>query len=222
MITKKFQSLAKEVKRFLKGESSGHDFYHAERVFNNARYIQKQEGGDSIVVGAASLIHDICRPWEKKTGKLHFGKEALEIIKGVLQRSGIEDGKIQPILNVVELHDIYDWTNRIENKSTELQIVQDADNLDAIGAIGIGRTFAFGGAYGRQMYIPGENLTFTKDFVEDPDKRTSTIAHFHEKLLKLEKNMNTKTGIKLAKQRHKVIEDFLKQFFNEWEGRFEK
>lgn len=221
MITNEFQLLAKEVQKFLENESSGHDFYHAGRVFNNARYIQKKEGGDNIVVGASALVHDICRPWEKKTGKLHFGAEALKIIKGVLQKSSVPENKIQPILDVVKLHDIYDWTQKMKSKSIELQIVQDADNLDAIGAIGIGRTFAFGGVYGRQMYIPGENLKFTKDFVEDPDNRTSTIAHFYEKLLKLKENMNTKTGIKLAQRRHKIMEDFLKQFFNEWNGKFE-
>ena len=221
MITQEFQSLAKEVQNFLVGESSGHDFYHAERVFNNAIYIQRYEGGDIAFIGSAALVHDICRPWEKKTGKLHFGKEALEIIRKVLKKSGMPEVKIQSVLDVVELHDIYDWTEKMKNKSIELEVVQDADNLDAIGAIGIGRTFAFGGANGRQMYTPGENLTFTNDFVEDPNHRTSTIAHFYEKLLKLKENMNTKTGIQLAEQRHKVMEDFLNQFFNEWEGKFE-
>ncbi len=220
MITKEFHQLANNVKRFLENESSGHDFYHAERVFNNASHIQKYEGGNSFVISAAALVHDICRPWEKKTGKLHFGKEALVIIEGVLHKSNVPADKVKPILGVVELHDIYDWTEKIKNKSIELQVVQDADNLDAIGAIGIGRTFAFGGVHGRPMYIPGESLTFTNDFVENPSHKTSTIAHFYEKLLKLKKNMNTKTGVKLAEQRHKIMEDFVEQFLNEWEGRF--
>lgn len=220
MIAKEFHQLAENVRGFLENESSGHDFYHAERVYNNAIHIQKYEGGDLFVIGSAALVHDICRPWEKKTGKLHFGKEALVIIEGVLHKSDVPEDKIKPILDVVELHDIYDWTEKIKNKSIELQIVQDADNLDAIGAIGIGRTFAFGGTYARPMYIPGESLSFTKDFVEDPNHRTSTIAHFYEKLLKLKQNMNTKTGIRLAEQRHKIMEDFVSQFLDEWEGRF--
>lgn len=221
MIDTKFEKLVEEVKSFLEDESSGHDFYHAERVYNNAIYIQSKEGGDKFVIGASALVHDICRPWEKKTGKPHFGPEALEIIKEVLHKAEVDTTKIEAILKVVELHDIYDWTEKMDDKSIELQVVQDADNLDAIGAIGIARTFAFGGHYQRPMYIPGENLDFDKDFVEDPNHRTSTIAHFYEKLLKLKENMNTTTGVKLGEQRHQVMQDFLDQFFNEWEGKYD-
>ncbi|MDD4135639.1 MAG: HD domain-containing protein [Candidatus Shapirobacteria bacterium] len=220
MITNEFNQLADNVKKFLENESSGHDFYHAKRVFNNANHIQKYEGGDKLIIGSAALVHDICRPFEKKTGKSHFGKEALTIIENVLHKSNLPEDKIKPILEIIELHDIYDWTEKNKNKSIELQIVQDADNLDAIGAIGIGRTFAFGGANSRPMYIPGENLTFTKDFIDNPNCTTSTIAHFYEKLLKLKQNMNTKTGIRIAEQRNQVMENFLKQFFDEWNGNF--
>lgn len=215
-----FSKLSERVKSFLEEESSGHDFYHAERVFNTALHIQKKEGGDKYVIGAAALVHDICRPWEKKTGKSHFGDEALEIIKGVLEKAEAPGDKILSTLDVVSLHDIYDWTDKIKNKSLELQIVQDADNLDAIGAIGIARTFAFGGAHGLSIYNPGENLDFEKDFVEDPKHRTSTIAHFYEKLLKLKNNMNTKTGKELSEYKHKIMTDFLKEFFAEWESKF--
>lgn len=97
-----------------------------------------------MVIGAASLVHDICRPWEKKTGKSHFGDEALEIIRGVLDGvADLADEQKEQILYVVKLHDIYDRDRPIE-KTIELQVVQDADNLDAIGALGIGRTFTFG------------------------------------------------------------------------------
>jgi uncharacterized protein len=219
MIESKFSELSKRVKKFLESESSGHDYYHAERVFNVSKYLVKKEGGDGVVVGAASLVHDICRPWEKKTGKSHFGPEALEIIREVLKKSKISSSKIVPIIKVVELHDIYDWTNKIGDKTLELKIVQDADNLDAIGAIGIARTFAFGGSHGLSLYNPGENLEYDKDFIDDPNHRTSTIAHFYEKLLKLRENMNTKTGIDLANKRHKIMEDFLEDFFNEWESK---
>lgn len=216
-----FLKLADQVKVFLEKESSGHDFYHAERVFNNALYIQKYEGGDRYVIGVSALVHDICRPWEKETGKSHFGPEALEIVKGVLEKSDISGVMIDPILEVVSLHDIYDWTEKMKDKSIELQIIQDADNLDAIGAIGIARTFAFGGSHGLSMYNPGENLTFDKDFIEDPNHRTSTIAHFYDKLLKLKENMNTPTGKRLGDQRHKIMTDFLDEFFAEWEGKFD-
>ncbi len=94
--------------------------------------------------------------------------------------------------------------------------MQDADNLDAIGAMGIGRAFAFGGAKGLDMYIPGENLDFSADYVEDPNEKKSTIAHFYEKLLKIAENMNTQTGKQLAAPRHAIMEVFLQQFFAEW------
>lgn len=216
MTTNKHTKLKKEVQHFLSQESSGHDYHHAVRVYNNAHTLQSQEGGDLEIIGAAALVHDICRPWEKKTGKLHFGPEALEIIKNVLIKANISANKIESVLEVVAYHDIYDWSEKIEKKSIELQIVQDADNLDAIGAMGIARTFAFGGAYGLSLYNPGENLDFDTDFVENPNNRKSSIAHFYEKLLRLKENMNTKTGRKLAKKRHDFMENFLTQFFNEW------
>jgi len=122
------------------------------------------------------------------------------------------------ILDVIAKHDIYDWSEKDSSKSIELRIVQDADNLDAIGAIGVGRTFKFGGAHNNPMYIPDENLNFEEDFVED-GTTTSTIAHFHEKLLKLKDNMNTPTGINLAEGRHQFMLDFVDQFLNEWKGK---
>lgn len=213
-----FVPVLEQVKEFLGSESSGHDTEHALRVFNLAMHIQALEGGDQYVIGVAALTHDICRPWEKKTGKSHFGPEALGIVKGVLYKAQVQTDKIEPILQVIAEHDLYDWSNPNPNKSLELQIVQDADNLDALGAIGIARTFAFGGSHGLTMYEPGENLAFDQDFVEDPNHRTSTIAHFYDKLLKIKDHMNTSAGKKLAEKRHQIMEDFLEQFFKEWKG----
>lgn len=207
--------LKEKVGEFLSKDSSGHDYSHAERVLNHALAIQKIEGGDLTVISCAALVHDICRPWEKETGKLHFGPEALEIIKKVLQESQIQEEVIPQILDVVAKHDIYDWSDK-EEKSVELKIIQDADNLDALGAIGIARCFAFGGANGLDIYRSGENLKFDKDFEEDPNYRTTSIAHFYDKLLKLKDNMNTETGKKLVKPKHKFMESFLEQFFEEW------
>lgn len=215
-----FKKLHQQVEQYLQQESSGHDIYHADRVFKSALYIQSYEGGDEYIIGAAALVHDICRPWEKKTGKSHFGPEALQIIRQVLTNSQVNVNIIEPVLEVVKRHDIYDWSDESSQKSIELQIVQDADNLDAIGAIGIARTFAFGGAHGSIMYYPGENLNFTNDFVDDPHHKTSTIAHFYEKLLKLKDHMNTGTGKRIAVSRHQIMVDFLDQFFSEWEGTF--
>jgi len=214
-----FSELEKYVQEFLGKDSSGHDFYHCQRVMNSALVLQeKEQRGDRYIIGVAALVHDICRPWEKKTGKSHFGAEALDIIKDILVRAHVKAEKINDILHVVSLHDIYDWSVK-QDKSIELQIVQDADNLDAIGAIGIGRTFAFGGSNGLTMYHPGESLVFEKDFIDDPSYRTTTIAHFYDKLLKLTENMNTPSGKVMAEGRHKYMEDFLAQFFAEWAGK---
>ena len=219
MNTELFDELKVLVKEFLEKDSSGHDYYHAERVFNSALTLQAEEGGNLVAIGCAALTHDICRPWEKETGKPHYGDEALEIIRNVLQRTNINSSDLDVTLEIIRYHDIYDWTDKMDNKSIELQVVQDADNLDAIGALGIARTFAFGGSHGLEMYVPGESLVFSEDFVEDPGHRTSTIAHFYEKLLKLKENMNTKTGLRLAAGRHLVMERFLEDFFEEWTGR---
>ncbi|HEY1096683.1 MAG TPA: HD domain-containing protein [Alphaproteobacteria bacterium] len=214
-----FAPIAERVKEFLGSDSTGHDFYHAERVFNNAMLLHaKEQRGDRDVIGIAAWVHDICRPWEKKTGKSHFGYEALEIIREVLESAGIAQDKIPAILDIVSLHDIYDWTAKIE-KTIELQIVQDADNLEALGAIGIARTFAFGGSANRPLYIPNENLEFENDFVDNPtDLGSSTIAHFYDKLLKLSQHMNTSSGKEVAAGRNAFMETFLAQFFAEWAG----
>jgi len=211
-----FLTIADKVRQVLSDSSCGHDYYHAERVFKNALQIQAEEhAGDRYVIGVAALVHDVCRPWEKETGKLHFGEEALERIGVLLEEVAIDSAAIPLILEIVRFHDIYDW-DESEEKSIELQIVQDADRLDAIGALGIARTFAFGGANGLVMYEPGENLNFEAAFVEDPSHRTTTVAHFYEKLLKLHTNMNTATGQALGAVRHERMEQFLKDFFAEW------
>ncbi len=215
-----FQPIADKVKSVLESESCGHDYYHAERVFKNALHIQAVENrGDRYVIGVAALAHDLCRPWEKKTGKSHFSEEALSIITEHLKVAAVPDASLPAIIEVIRYHDTYDWDTPM-SKSIELQIVQDADNLDAIGALGIARTFAFGGANGLLMYEPGENLDFKAAFIDNPNHRTTTIAHFYEKLLKLYDYMNTATGKKLGLVRHERMEHFLKDFFAEWNGEF--
>jgi uncharacterized protein len=215
-----FQPVADKVRAFLEAEACGHDYFHAERVFKNSLYIHAQENaGDRYIIGVAALAHDLCRPWEKQTGKSHFGEEALEIINATLSSVGVLDTHLPAIIEVIRYHDVYDWDNP-QPKSIELQIVQDADNLDAIGALGIARTFAFGGANGLQMYEPGENLDFAAAYIDNPNHRTTTIAHFYEKLLKLQDHMNTTTGKRLGHLRHERMEHFLTDFFAEWNGDF--
>jgi uncharacterized protein len=214
-----FDHLKEQVKSFLATDGSWHDYWHAVRVFNSALLLETLEWGNKVVIWSAALVHDICRPREKKTGKSHFGEEALQIIRGVLD--GVEEldkAQKDAIIKVVSLHDIYDRDNPGE-KSIELQIVQDADNLDAIGALGIGRTFAFGGTYHLPMHDPDLAYTYKELFEDIPGQHTpTTIGHFYEKLLKLAKYMNTASGKQLAQSRHQFMEQFLEQFFAEREG----
>jgi uncharacterized protein len=213
-----FNKAMQIMESFLSEDPTGHDQYHAIRVFNIAKQIHAKEEGNFLEIGISCIFHDLLRPWEKETGKSHSGKEALEIISKELDKLELNKEAKRNILEIIAKHDLYDWTEKDNNKSIELQIVQDADNIDAIGAIGIGRTFSFGGAYHRPMYIPNENLDFTKDF-EGNGEQTSTVAHFYEKLFKLSENMNTKTGKEMAEKRHIFMEEFLEQFFKEWEGK---
>ncbi|MCA9386347.1 HD domain-containing protein [Candidatus Dojkabacteria bacterium] len=214
-----FEKIKSRVKNVLGTTSADHDYHHALRVFNLANTLQKTEGGDMIIIGCAALAHDYCRPWEKETGKPHFGDEALKIIdKEVLKDLDLTSIQIGQILEVIAKHDIYDWSEKDTSKSLELKIVQDADNLDAIGAIGIARLFSFVGAYNTSMWEPGEDLTFNEDFTHEK-KHTSGIAHLYDKLFKLQDNMNTAAATELAQHRHLIMEQFVEEFMNEWTGK---
>jgi uncharacterized protein len=216
--SQKLTVLAERVQVYLERSHCGHDFYHAKRVAAITKDLIKYSPTpvNQLVILAAAFSHDLCRPFEKQTGKSHFGQEALAIIDRELELSNFDSGEREQILEVIRYHDIYDY-NLIPQLSPELKIHQDADRLDAIGAIGIARTFAFGAANGLPLYIPGQSLEFSDAFVESPEHRTSTIAHFYEKLLKLKEQMHTERGRELATTRHKLMEDFLEQFFKEWE-----
>ena len=184
-------------------------------VLKLATIIQTKEGGNLEVISIAALVHDMYRSWEKETGKSHFGDEALEMMRTFMRPLIANVDTVDTVIELVRYHDIYDWTEPRE-KSIELKILQDADNLDALGAIGIARAFAFGGSNALEIYNPDDSLEFKDDFVDSPSDRTSTIAHFYEKLLKLKDNMNTETGRKMAQSRHEFMENYLQQFFNEW------
>ena len=209
-----FESFLKIAQNFLSRESSGHDYFHAERVFRMALKIQETEGSDRYVIGIAAIMHDIMRPWEKETKKSHFWAEALGQIEVLLREGWIDEKKLPEILSVIARHDEYDWSDP-QPKSLELQIVQDADNLDAIWALWIARTFMYAGAHNCPMWVPWESLDFDHDYIEN-GTNTSIIRHFYEKLLKLADNMNTETGKEIGLVRHAFMEKYVEQFFNEW------
>ena len=209
--------LIAELKKLFGGEASGHDIMHLLRVRNIANHIQKVEGGDRNVIILSALLHDIHRLIQLETGHFCHPKDSLEKAEAILKGLNIEARLISKILHSVEFHEEYDFSIRGKTAADkETQILQDADNLDAIGAIGIARTFSFGGAHNVPIWLP--EIPFDRDNFDESKIDPSTIHHFHHKLLRLKENMNTETGKKLALGRHKYMEDFLVQFEREWNG----
>lgn len=204
------------VKKTLKGAEGGHDWFHIQRVFNNSLLIAKDENVDALVVSLGALLHDIA------DAKFYGGDEtvgprmATEFLITIDVNQKIIDHVVLIIENISFKSSLD--KNKTQFTSHELQVVQDADRLDAIGAIGIARAFNYGGFKNRELYNPdiAPELNMTK---EEYKKSTApTINHFHEKLLLLKEKMNTKTGKKLAEKRHQYMLNFLTQFDEEWNG----
>lgn len=195
-------------------ESTGHDWFHIERVWKNAKLISKTEGGNLFVIELAALLHDIA---DHKF--VENADEQAEIrIRAMLSELNVEKKIIDDVVYIV--HNCSFKGGVGENKMNVLEglIIQDADRLDAIGAIGIARTFAFGGKFGNLLYHPDIKPTTFSSAQEYRDKRTHTINHFYEKLLLLKDKMNTEAGRKLAENRHAFMGKFLTQFYTEWNG----
>ncbi len=202
------------VKEELKNAEGGHDWFHIERVWKNAKLLAQSEAVDMLVVELAALLHDIA------DAKFHDGNEevgpqkAYAFLQSLNVHPAINDHVILIIRNVSFKGGNFAATFH----STELAVVQDADRLDALGAIGIARAFNYGGFKNRELYNPAvlPNLKMTKE--EYKNSTAPTINHFHEKLLLLKDKMNTPTGKHLAEQRHQFMEQYLNQFFKEWNG----
>jgi uncharacterized protein len=199
------------VKHQFSEESTGHDWHHIERVTQLALRIGKQEGGDLTVIELAGLLHDIS---DHKFNGGDFSKGGQEAAR-ILQENDVEQSIIDKVIHVV--NNISYKGARVKNtmESLEGKIVQDADRLDAIGAIGIARTFAYGGHKGHPIYSPSIPPTLHST-PEEYQKITHTINHFHEKLLLLKDRMHTETGRKIAEARHQFMETFLNRFHDEW------
>jgi uncharacterized protein len=203
------------VKKTLAGAEGGHDWFHIERVWKNAKLIASGEECDLEVVELAALLHDIA------DSKFHGGDEEIGPRKAreYLTTAGVDSKKANHIVAIIENVSFKGGHNARNHSSIELDIVQDADRLDAIGAIGIARTFNYGGFKNRAIYDPSiaPNLNMTKE--EYKKSKAPTINHFYEKLLLLKDLMNTQSGKRIAEQRHQYMEGFLIQFYNEWNGR---
>ncbi|MDY7394823.1 HD domain-containing protein [Aureibaculum sp. 2210JD6-5] len=208
------------VKETLKGAEGGHDWFHIERVFNNAKLIAETEKANFFVVALGALLHDIA------DAKFHpdasGGDETIgpKIASEFLLKQNVDSAVIEHVVKIIENISFKTSLSQNQNKFTsiELEIIQDADRLDAIGAIGIARCFNYGGFKNREIYNPEikPNLNMTKE--QYKKSKAPTINHFYEKLLLLKDKMNTKTGQKLAQKRHIFMEKYLDQFYKEWNG----
>ena len=203
------------VKKTLEGAEGGHDWFHIERVYKNALLISENEKVDRFIVQLGALLHDIA------DAKFYNGDESIGPKKAreFLKKQHVDKDIIIHIENII-LFISYKSSLDTSKKFTspELDVIQDADRLDAIGAIGIARCFNYGGFKNRSLYDPAiePNLEMTKE--QYKKSTTPTINHFYEKLLLLKDKMNTKTGQLLAKDRHRYMEGFLQQFYEEWNG----
>ena len=204
------------VKEELNDAEGGHDWFHIQRVFNTSKLLLQHEEGDSLVVQLAALLHDIADP------KFHNGNEQIgpQTARDFLETQQVSHETTAHVVNIIR-H--MSFKNSLEQDgetftSKEMDIVQDADRLDAIGAIGIARAFNYGGFKNRELYNPKvpPNLNMTKE--EYKKSKAPTINHFYEKLLLLKDGMRTPTGKKLAEKRHQFMLDYLEQFYKEWEG----
>ena len=202
------------VKSALGNDFSGHDWHHIDRVRKNASLIwSKEQKGDWFIIEMAALLHDI--PDEKLNESEEAGWAKLDSFLKTLE---LEIEIIRSIRACIETVS-FKGGRKIELGSTEAEIVQDADRLDALGAIGIARTFAFGGKKGHPIFEPGLSARGEMTIDEYRNGDSSSINHFYEKLLKLKDNMNTAHAKKLAEERHGFMENFLAQFYSEWNGK---
>lgn len=198
-----------------RGEGSGHDWWHMYRVWKLAKHIAVSEPGvDAFVVEIGALLHDIA-DWKFHDGDLEAGPKAA---RAWLEGLDVEENDIIQVEDIIR-NVSYKGANVAQTmKSREGQIVSDADKLDAIGAIGIARTFAYGGGHDTPMYDPAVKPVMHGSFEEYKNSKSHTINHFYEKLLLLKDKLYTKTARKIAEHRHQFMEQYLDEFYKEWEG----
>jgi uncharacterized protein len=202
------------VKKQLEDAEGGHDWFHIERVFKNALLIAENEDCNVTVVKLGALLHDIA------DSKFHDGDENIgpKTARIFLESQNVSEDIISHVIAIIENISFKGGNFEKKFNSKELEIVQDADRLDAIGAIGIARTFNYGGFKNRPLYNPNiqPNLNMSKE--EYKNSESPTLNHFYEKLLLLKDKMNTETGKEIAQKRHDFMITFLAQFYAEWDG----
>lgn len=203
------------VQETLKDAEGGHDWFHILRVLNNSKLIAETEDVDLLTVQLGALLHDIA------DSKFHNGDETIgpKVARAFLSTQDVEEEVIVHVINIIENISFKGGNTKQSFQSKELEVIQDADRLDALGAIGIARAFNYGGFKGRGLYDPEikPNLKMSKE--EYKASTAPTINHFYEKLLLLKDRMNTKTGKAIAEERHRYMKQFLDQFYAEWNGK---
>lgn len=202
------------VKQKLENAEAGHDWFHIERVYKNALLISKNENCDTTIVELGALLHDIA------DSKFHEGDETVgpKTARTFLESQKVNQDIINHVIQIIENISFKGGNFEKKFNSIELEIVQDADRLDAIGAIGVARTFNYGGYKNRQLYNPDIQPNLKMTVEEYKKSEAPTINHFYEKLLLLKDKMNTTTGKQIAQERHAFMENFLEQFHSEWNG----
>lgn len=202
------------VEEKLAGDGSGHDWWHIYRVWNLARSIGRKEGANLMIVELSALLHDIA-DW-----KFHDGDDSKgpEMAEQFLRENQIERRVIDPVIEIIASISYKGAGVSTPMKTLEGKVVQDADRLDAIGAVGIARTFAYGGHKNRLIYHPDEKPVMHQSFEDYKKNEGHTINHFYEKLLLLKDRMNTLSARCLAEERHQFMQIYLDQFFKEWDG----
>ena len=202
------------VEEKLAGEGSGHDWWHIYRVWNLAKNIAGQEGANLIIVELSALLHDIA-DW-----KFHNGDDSIgpKLAEQFLVENQVERRVIDPVIKNITSISYKGAGVPTPMNTLEGKVVQDADRLDAIGALGIARTFAYGGHKNRLIYHPEEKPVLHQSFEDYKKNQGHTINHFYEKLLLLKDRMNTASGKRLAEARHQFMQAYLDQFYKEWDG----
>lgn len=208
------QRTADYVREKLSGDATGHDWWHIERVHVLSRRLGLEEGADLFVVELAALLHDIA-DWKFRDGDLEAGPQE---VAAWLEQCGVDGSVIEHVRDIVRTLSFKGANVPTPMATLEGQVVQDADRLDALGAIGIARAFAYGGSQTREMHNPERSPERHNSFEAYRNSDSTTIQHFHEKLLLLADRMNTRAARRLAAGRHSYMKSFLNRFDREWEG----
>ena len=200
------------VKEIFKNEYSGHDYFHTMRVYNMALRIAKEENANTLIVSLAALLHDVDDV--KLSPQTSKNKDNA---RKFLNDNNIDSKSIDLICEIID-EISYKGSESVSPKTLEGKCVQDADRLDAIGAIGIARAFAYGGNHNRVMHDPNEPPSLNMNEEEYRKHISTTVNHFYEKLFNLKELMNTDTAMKIAEERNRYMKEYIVEFMNEWDG----